>query len=85
MKGMKNGLVLATAAAALLASGFVATTTAADSTEVKCMGVNDCKGKGACKSKDNACKGLNACKGKGIVPEKTAEACTSAGGTVVTE
>lgn len=85
MKGMKNGLVLATATAALLASGFFATATAADSTDVKCMGVNSCKGTGACKSINNACKGQNTCKGQGVTMEKSAEACTQAGGTVVTE
>jgi hypothetical protein len=52
MKGMK-GLVLATAAAALLASGFVATATTKDSAEVKCMGVNKCKGTGKCKNLPN--------------------------------
>lgn len=85
MKGMKNGLVLATAAAALLASGFVATTSAANNAEVKCMGINSCKGTGACKSINNACKGQNTCKGQGLTMEKSAETCTQAGGTVVTE
>ena len=30
-----------------------------------CKGLNDCKGKGGCKTTENACKGQNACKGKG--------------------
>jgi len=83
MKGMK-GLVLATATAALLASGFAATAATADSTDVKCMGVNKCKGHGVCKSANNDCKGKNMCKGKGWMMEKSAEACTKAGGHVMT-
>ena len=30
-----------------------------------CVGKNDCKGKGGCKTASNACKGKNDCKGKG--------------------
>jgi hypothetical protein len=30
-----------------------------------CKGMNECKGKGMCKTDDNDCKGLNECKGKG--------------------
>jgi hypothetical protein len=84
MKGMK-GLVLATAAAALLASGFVATATTKDSAEVKCMGVNKCKGTGKCKSANNDCNSKNKCKGQGWVMEKSAESCTKAKGTVMHE
>lgn len=88
MKGIKrSGLVLAAGAAALLASGFV-TVNAADSATtnmVKCGGVNACKGKTDCKSKDNACKGQNACKSKGWVFMKTAAECTKAKGTVMKE
>ena len=37
-----------------------------------CKGQNACKGKGGCKTADNACAGKNACKGKGgcAVPSK---------------
>lgn len=83
MKGIKkSGLILAGAAAALLASGFVATASAADAPMVKCLGTNACKGKSECKSKDNACKGQNACKGKGWMSMKSADECTKAGGKV---
>lgn len=85
MKGIKSGLVLATATAALLASGFVATVSAADSAQVKCSGVNTCKGQSACKTANNACKGQNTCKGTGWIMQDSADACTKAGGTVVTE
>lgn len=30
-----------------------------------CKGMNECKGKGGCKTGDNGCKGKNSCKGKG--------------------
>lgn len=80
----KSGLVLAGVACALLASGFVAEVSANDKHEgkVKCMGMNACKGKGACKSSNNDCKGKNACKGKGITKTATEEECTKGGGTV---
>jgi uncharacterized membrane protein len=52
---------------------------------VKCMGVNECKGKGGCASADgkNACAGKNECKGKGVSMTATDADCTKAGGTVV--
>ncbi len=76
--------MLATLAAGLFFAGHVmaadkvapATTKAAD---VKCSDVNDCKGKGACKSKENACKGENSCKGKGWTSMSAAD-CTAKGG-----
>lgn len=30
-----------------------------------CKGMNDCKGKGMCKTDKHDCKGMNACKGRG--------------------
>ena len=30
-----------------------------------CKGMNECEGKGGCKTGDNECKGMNECKGKG--------------------
>lgn len=30
-----------------------------------CRGLNECKGKGMCKTNDHQCKGLNDCKGNG--------------------
>ena len=39
---------------------------------MKCVGGNDCKGKGACGSATTSCAGTNECKGKGwiLVTEK---------------
>ena len=40
--------------------------------QVRCSGVNECKGKGACGSANSSCAGTNECKGKGwvLVTEK---------------
>jgi hypothetical protein len=48
---------------------------------VKCAGINECKGKGSCSAAEHACKGQNDCKGKGWV-EASAADCTAKGGTV---
>lgn len=50
--------------------------------KVHCMGVNACKGKGACKTAENACKGHNSCKGKGVTEVKSEKECTDKKGTV---
>lgn len=50
---------------------------------VKCAGVNECKGKGACAGADNACKSQNSCKGKGWGETASEQACKDQGGTVV--
>ena len=80
----KSGATLATAAAALMLSGTVATFTAPSSAvaadQVKCFGVNACKGQGACKTAKNDCKGQNACKGQGFVQMTKAE-CDDQGGS----
>jgi hypothetical protein len=79
-----TGATLAATAAAMLMGGTItltATPSSADS--VHCAGINACKGQSACKSASNSCKGQNACKGQGWVEQSSAEACTSAGGTVI--
>lgn len=50
---------------------------------IKCTGVNECKGKGACGAADgsHSCAGKNECKGKGWI-EITGAECTEKGGTV---
>jgi hypothetical protein len=77
---------MATTAAALFASATVPGAFAADpkeSTSVKCMGINACKGQSKCKTAANACSGQNSCKGHGWLPSSSAEECTAKGGTVI--
>lgn len=50
--------------------------------KVKCMGANECAGKGGCASAHNECAGKNKCKGMGVV-QMTAEECKQKGGKVV--
>ena len=55
--------------------------TKAAAANVKCTGVNECKGKGACAGAGNACAGKNECKGKGVTSMTEAD-CKAKGGTV---
>jgi hypothetical protein len=71
--------VLATAAAALFSAAVV---TAAQAADIKCQGVNNCKGQSACKSASNACKGMNSCNGQGFILT-SAEGCKNKGGMIV--
>ncbi len=80
----RNSFVLASAAAALFLAGVVAPANAAEEGEIKCEGVNSCKGESACKTANSECAGHNSCKGKGFVmltPEecKAAKAQAAAG------
>ena len=79
-----KGAIVASAVAGLFAAATPAVVHAKDAGKVKCSGINDCKGKGACKSATSSCKGMNDCKGKGWV-ESSAKECTKKKGTVVTE
>jgi hypothetical protein len=47
--------------------------------QVKCMGVNECAGKGGCASAHNECGGKNKCKGMGVV-QMSADECKKKGG-----
>ncbi len=81
-----DGLLLATAAAALFAAGC-ATDGGSDKegTElavVKCQGVNACKGNTQCATASNACKGQNSCKGQGWIALSKKE-CKAKGGEVM--
>src|SRR5262249_45754324 len=79
-----KGIVVATAAAALFASGAVKARAEekAGGDNVKCVGINECKGKSACAGGGNSCSGQNSCKGKGMVVVPKAE-CEKKGGKVV--
>ena len=75
----KSGAALAATAAIMLMSGAVSTPAPAADAFHACLGVNACKGKGACKSSHNGCKGKNACKGQGMVKMTKAQ-CDAIGG-----
>jgi uncharacterized membrane protein len=78
------GATLATAAAAMFIAGAAMTgAPTAAKADVKCAGINACKGQGSCAGAGNSCKGHNACKGKGWVSVDSASDCTDKGGKVV--
>jgi hypothetical protein len=77
-----GGAVLAIAAAGLFGCAPQATT-APQSAQVECWGVNQCKGHNDCKTAQNACKGHGSCKGQGFV-RMSRHACDEIGGTVKT-
>ena len=83
-----SGVALAAAAAGLLLSGAVsADEGAAGKTadaNIKCAGINSCKGQTACKSASNECKGKNSCKGKGFLAVSK-EDCAAKKGTELKE
>lgn len=85
---MKKGTLIAGAVASMFAMGaFAADAPAKDAkaaANVKCVGLNECKGKGACGGAGNDCGGKNACKGKGITPMSEAD-CKAKKGTVVAD
>jgi len=68
-RGMNTGgLLLASAVAGLMmAAGVVGTAAAGEKEEVRCYGVNKCKGTGDCGGKGHSCAGENACKGQGYL------------------
>ena len=79
-----KGLMLATAAAALFASGAslaVEHDKAGAEAKVHCSGVNACKGKSECKTATNSCKGQNKCAGQGWMSVTKAD-CDAKGGKV---
>jgi hypothetical protein len=88
MENSIKGAVVASAVASLLVGclfshdnkGAATPPTAGDqAAKIKCVGVNECKGKGQCAQSDHACGGKNECKGKGMTMTDTAD-CTSKGG-----
>jgi len=84
---MTNGKVIAMTVAGLLLAAAPRVGHTDDKTKeakVKCGGVNDCKGKGACAGASNDCAGKNGCKGKGWT-ETSAKECKDKKGTVVAD
>lgn len=69
----------------LIASGCAHSANSMPSAEIakgQCHGVNECKGKGECKTAASSCEGKNACKGKGWVSMSQAD-CDTKGGQYV--
>jgi uncharacterized membrane protein len=82
MSKFKTGISLATAAAFVALTGLsVATPAAAADDNVKCYGVNSCKGQSDCKSGNHECKGQNSCKGQGFKEESAAKCKADHGST----
>jgi len=79
----RKSILIASAAAALFLSGAVAARAEdkAGKDEVRCAGVNACKGQGGCAGGGHSCAGKNGCKGQGIT-KTTAEDCKAKGGTI---
>ena len=74
-----KSVVLASAVAGLFVAGSHAAFAADDSHpgQIKCEGVNSCKGQGSCKTAHNSCAGQNGCKGQShvwLTPEECAAA-----------
>ena len=85
IKRQTAGLVLASAAAALFATAdVVIAAEESGAAQVKCAGINSCKGTSECATATSSCKGHNSCKGQGWVHTSAAD-CEEKGGTVVTE
>ena len=80
-----SGLAIASAAAAIFAATpMMASAAKAKQVDIKCTGINGCKGQGACKSKSNACAAQNACKEKGWI-HGTEKQCKDMGGAPLEE
>ncbi len=87
MNRTTRGALIALGVAALFATGQAQATeqdadTKKSDAKVRCVGINECKGKGECAGAGNSCGGMNECKGKGVVTT-TEEECKQKGGKVV--
>ena len=90
MKNLKGAIIASAVASMFLATHAFGADKApakdakAAAKKVKCTGVNECKGKGACAGAGNSCAGKNECKGKGVMSMTEAD-CKTKGGSVVAE
>ena len=87
MKRSTKGALVAAAVAGMFATRIAVAaeeggTGEAKKAEVRCQGVNACKGQGACGGAGHDCAGKNECKGKGWI-ETSAADCKAKDGTVV--
>lgn len=84
-KGLRGALIATAVAGLFVAHGAVADQHEGESkgAEVKCQGVNSCKGTSACGVPGgHDCHGQNECKGKGWI-KMSKEECEKKGGTVL--
>jgi uncharacterized membrane protein len=75
------GLLLASCSKTSDTPPAAAPSTDAKAAQIKCLGVNECRGQGQCGGPaGNACAGQNECRGKGwiLLDSKT---CSAKGGT----
>ena len=81
-----KSILIASAVATLFLTGAVVARAEEKmgSDQVRCAGINACKGQGSCASAHNSCAGKNACKGQGISKTSAAD-CKAKGGTVAPE
>jgi hypothetical protein len=87
MKMTTKGVVLASAVASLFSGAAFAADQMKDSKaggDVKCEGVNECKGKGGCASASHDCSGKNGCKGQSFM-KMTEKDCKAKGGKIVAD
>jgi hypothetical protein len=80
-----RGALVATAVAGLFVAGKALAAEGGEKAagaKVKCEGVNECKGHGACGGAGHDCAGKNECKGKGWVEMSSEADCKAKGGTV---
>jgi hypothetical protein len=82
-KQVKGALIAVAAAGIFLAGHAMAAEqgSGGEAAKVKCVGGNDCKGKGACSGAGHDCAGENSCKGKGWIMTSESD-CKAKGGTV---
>ena len=66
-RGRNVALAAAVAGIFALGAGHAFAADEAKGDQIKCEGVNSCKGKGSCKTAANECAGQNGCKGKGFM------------------
>ncbi len=66
--GNNKKLLLASAVAGMLTMGVVGPGVhTASAEQVRCYGINKCKGMGDCGGKGHSCAGKNSCKGHGYL------------------
>ena len=85
MKSPLKGALIAAAVAGLFAANasLAADDGKKEAKDVKCAGINACKGHGACAGAGHECAGKNACKGQGWDKVSSAKECTDKSGKVV--